>query len=86
MDQHHQTSNHRPVIPAVDDLIESYCAISRWWGVLQTYVRDEGHLQHAGLQPFEVNGAEDGMGFDLRGSTPLTAQPLCGIFGQQLQG
>lgn len=56
-----------------------------WDCIRRTYVRDEGHLQHAGLQPLEVNGAEDGMGFDLRGSAPLAAQPLRGIFGQKLE-
>lgn len=49
-------------------------------------IRDEGCLQHAGLQPFEVDGAEDGMSFDLSGSAPQAAQPLGGIFGQQLRG
>lgn len=53
---------------------------------LWTYIRDEGCLQHAGLQPFEVDGAEDGMSFDLSGSAPQAAQPLGGIFGQQLRG
>lgn len=49
-----------------------------------TYIRDEGRLQHAGLQTFEVDVSEYGMGFDLRGSTSLAAQPLGGIFGQKL--
>lgn len=53
---------------------------------LWTYIRDEGCLQHAGLQPFEVDGAEDGMSFDLSGSAPQAAQPVGGIFGQQLRG
>lgn len=54
--------------------------------ILWTYIRNERRLQHAGLQAFEVDGAEDGMGFDLRGSTSQTAQPLSGIFGQKLEG
>lgn len=52
--------------------------------MLWTHVGGEGCLQHAGLEAFEVDGAEDGMGFDLRGPAPLAAQPLGGIFGQKL--
>lgn len=51
----------------------------------ETYIRNEGCLQHAGFKAFEVDGAEDGVGFDLRGSITLTAQPLCRIFGQKLE-
>lgn len=54
-------------------------------GLYNTYIRNEWRLQHAGLQAFEVDGAEDGMGFDLGGSTALATQPLRGIFGQKLE-
>lgn len=50
-----------------------------------THVGGEGRLQHSRHQAFEVDGAEDGVGFDLRRSAPLAARPLRGIFGQELQ-
>ena len=49
-----------------------------------TYIRNEGRLQHAGLKAFEVDGTEDGMGFDLRGATSLATHPHYGVFGQKL--
>lgn len=50
-----------------------------------THIGDKGRLQHAGLQTLEVDGSENGMSFDLRGSVALAAQPHHGIFGQQLE-
>lgn len=50
-----------------------------------THVRDEGRLQHAGLQAFEVDGSENGVSFDLRGPVALATQPHLGVFGQELQ-
>lgn len=51
-----------------------------------SYIRDEGRVQHVGLQAFEVDVSEDGVLFDLYGPTTLTAQSLFGVLGQELTG
>jgi hypothetical protein len=48
------------------------------------YIRGEGGLQPASFQPLEVDGSEDGVGLHLRSPLPLAAQPLTGLFSQQL--
>lgn len=49
-----------------------------------SYVGAEGRVQHVGLQTFEVDVSEDGVLLDLYGPSALAAQPLLGVFGQEL--
>ena len=49
------------------------------------HIGAEGRVQHAGLQPLEVDVPENGMPFHLCPTPTLTTQTLLGVLCQQLQ-
>ena len=63
---------------------DDVCTVNRLDHSVFPYIRGEGGLQPASLQPFKVDGSEDVVGLHLRSTLPLAAQPLTGLFGQQL--